>query len=339
MFETSKHTRRYRVPISRLGIVAVPALALGLALTGCGGSIPGVPSTAGAGGGPAVFAPYVDVSSPRPDLTKVAEQTGSSSFVLAFALAQGNTCTPAWGGQRPIDDAKLRAETDALRSQGGQVIVATGGATGPYLENACGSAGELAGAYRELLDTTGSTHLDVDIEAPIPVDTVVTALKDVQTERGTEVTLTLPVSAQGLTAEGLAVVERARAAGVNLRVNAMLMNFPYEGQDWGQAMTTAAGAVVDQVRGVSLGISEDALMNGVGVTVMIGRNDVGMVTTMQDAKTVLDYAKSRNLGFLGFWSIGRDNGKCAGNPKAQFNCSGVEQSDYEFTSTLKAFTA
>jgi chitinase len=318
-------------------MAAVPALALALTLSACGGSIQGTPSTAGAGGGPAVFAPYVDISSPRPDLTKVAQQTGSSSFVLAFALAKNNGCTPAWGAQRPIEDAKLRAETDALRSQGGQVIVATGGAAGPYLENACGSAEELAGAYRQLLDATGSTHLDVDIEAPIPVDTVVAALKAVQSERGTEVTLTLPVTAQGLTAEGLAVVERARAEGVNLRVNAMLMNFPYEGQDWGEAMTTAAGAVIDQVRGVSPGISEDALMHGVGVTVMVGRNDVGMITTMQDAKTVLDFAKSRNLGFLGFWSIARDNGKCAGNPKAQFNCSGVEQSDYEFTSTLKGF--
>ena len=325
--------------MSRLGIVALPALALALAVSGCAGAIAGVPSAAGSGGGPTVFAPYVDISSPRPDLTEVAEQTGASSFVLAFALAKDNRCTPAWGGQRPIEDAKLRAETDALRSQGGQVIVATGGAAGPYLENSCGSAGELAGAYREVLDATGATHLDVDIEAPIPVDTVVEALKEIQSERGTEVTLTLPVSAAGLTADGLGVVERARAAGVDLRVNAMLMNFPFEGQDWGQAMTTAAGAVTDQVRRVSPGISEDALMHGVGVTVMIGRNDVGMITTIQDATTVLDYAKSRNLGFLGFWSIARDNGKCPDNPKAQFNCSGVEQGEYEFTTTLKDFAS
>ena len=335
-------SRTTRQPMSRLGIIAVPALALGLALSGCGSPIAGAPSAAGAAGaagGPAVFAPYVDVSSPRPDLAKVAQQAGSSSFVLAFALAKDSRCTPAWGGQRPIDDAKLRAETDALRAVGGQVIVATGGAAGPYLENSCGSAGELAGAYRELLDATGSTHLDVDIEAPIPVDTVVEALKDVQSERGTEITLTLPVSAQGLTAEGLDVVERARAAVIDLRVNAMLMNFPYEGGDWGKAMTTAADAVIDQVRQVSPGLSEDALMRGVGLTVMIGRNDVGMITTLDDAKAVLDYAKSRNLGFLGFWSIGRDNGKCPDNPKAQFNCSGVEQGDYEFTTTLKDFAS
>ncbi len=168
---------------------------------------------------------------------------------------------------------------------------------------------------------------------------MVAALKEVQAERRTQVTLTLPVSALGLSADGLDVVRRARAAGVDLLVNAMLMNFPYQGQDWGQAMTTAAGAVIDQVRGVSPGISDDDLTHGVGVTVMIGRNDLGMITTMDDARTVLDYARSRKLGLLGFWSIARDNGSCAGNPKAQFNCSGIEQRDYEFTTTLKEFTS
>ena len=41
---------------------------------------------------------------------------------------------------------------------------------------------------------------------------------------------------------------------------------------------------------------------------MIGRNDIGMTTTLDDAAGIRDHAETRGLGFLGFWSAARDNG-------------------------------
>jgi chitinase len=59
-----------------------------------------------------------------------------------------------------------------VMAAGGQMIIATGGAVGPYLEHVCSSVEALATAYKIALDTVGTTHLDVDVEAPIDKDLV-----------------------------------------------------------------------------------------------------------------------------------------------------------------------
>ncbi len=71
---------------------------------------------------------------------------------------------------------------------------------------------------------------------------------------------------------------------------------------------------------------------------MIGRNDEGKVFTQEDAKKVVEYAKNKNIGHLGFWALGRDNGNCPneqGIPSK--DCSGIQQTDYEFTKIFSEF--
>ena len=48
------------------------------------------------------------------------------------------------------------------------MTVASGGASGAYLENACDDAESLASAYAQVLDATGSERLELDVERGSP---------------------------------------------------------------------------------------------------------------------------------------------------------------------------
>lgn len=304
-------------------------LALGLGLFACGcGSLQRPSTTVSAA--PLIVAPYVEVSGTHPDLAAAADATGTREFVLAFVLATAGRCEPSWGGVTPLDDANLQAESTRVRDRGVALTVASGGAHGQYLEQACASAGELAEAYGEALDSVGATRLDIDIEADVDVDRVVGAVRELQDARGVPVTLTLRVADQstGLEPAAVDLVRRAVDAGLDVSVNAMVMNFPPDGA-WGDAMVQAAEASARQLG--EMGWSEQNRYDRLGLTVMIGRNDMGMVTTLDDAEMVRAFATERGLGLLGYWSLARDNGDCPDLAQASPDCSGIAQSPYEFT--------
>ena len=115
----------------------------------------------------------------------------------------------------------------------------------------------------------------------------------------------------------------------------MDMNFK-TGGDWGQAMVDAAQATLDQLRKIYPNASEAVQNRTLSITMMIGRNDVGVITQPDDAQKVIDFAKSRGVGRLGFWALARDNGTCAKKVKAQPDCSGIAQKDWQFTQQFAA---
>ncbi|NMI00913.1 glycosyl hydrolase [Pseudonocardia acidicola] len=330
------------LPAGAVRAASVLALVLAVAVTVSACAAPtgfdavSTPDTGSTGGAVGRFAPYVDVTAPRPRLADLARATGDTTFVLAFVLAGDNSCDPRWDGQTPVGDAGLVSEVSALRAQGGDVVVATGGADGPYLETACTSADALARAYEKALDAVGSHHLDVDIEHSVPVDTMNRALLTVQRDRQVDITYTLPVANQttGLSPDALNVLHSAAALGVTATVNAMVMNFPYSGS-WSDAMIAAAEATAGQIRSVWPDKTPDQVYRALGLTAMIGRNDVGMTTTTADARALLGYARSHSIGYLGFWAIARDNGTCPQEKVAANDCSGVTQSPYEFNGIFR----
>ncbi|GAA4750011.1 hypothetical protein [Actinomycetospora chibensis] len=290
---------------------------------------------------PRQVAPYVDVTGALPaDPASLVSTSGPADAVLAFVLAGDGGCTPSWGGTVPLDDPAVAGVVDGLRARGGALTLASGGAQGPYLETACPDAGALAAAYAAALDAVGTNRLDVDVEGDIPEATVAAALADLQRSRGTEVTLTVQVEDQvtGITPEGMAIVRAGREAGLEARVNVMLMNFTPEGS-WLSAMTGALDVALGQVGALEPGSDPADVAGRFGATVMIGRNDMGMTTTLDDAAAVRDHAETRGLGFLGFWSAARDNGSCPGAPEARSDCSGVEQAPHAYTETLGGFRA
>ncbi|MFR9806251.1 carbohydrate-binding protein CenC [Pseudonocardia sp. RS010] len=309
--------RRPRMPWRSAVLLALP-FALGAVLLSC--AAPTVePAPESHPTAPDVL-PYVDVSlrpSPLPDMVA---QTGVRSAVLAFVLSADGSCTPSWGGQTPITDPVV---VEAARSLE-QVTVATGGATGTYLENACPTAETLAGAYRTALTSVGATRLDVDVETGVDAEKIASALALLP---GVDVTLTLPVqdAATGLTAAALDLARTVAAHGVDARVNAMVMNFPDEG-DWSRAMLRATDAVVGQL---------DRDPSRIGITLMLGRTDTGPVTGLADAAGVAGLARDRGIGAVGLWSVGRDNGDCPGTATASYACSGIAQTRFAFTRTVR----
>ena len=308
----------------------VVALAATVAVT--------VPSTAEPAVAAPTAAPYIDITMPQPSLVDVANATGQKVFTLAFVLADSTGCNPSWGGTIPLDDARILNDIHALQAMGGEVIVATGGAAGPYLEYTCGSADALAAAYRRILDATGTNHLDVDVEATIPQDTVNQALAQVQAERGTTVSYTMRVLGDdyGMDPYSVQVLQSAAAHGVDVLVNPMTMEFGSSRPDWGDAVIAAAEASLGQLRQIWPGMSDADLRRHLGVTPMIGRNFNGKVFQLDDAHQLVDWANANHIGRLAFWSAGRDNGSCPGGGVSP-TCSSIAQGDLEFTSIFRGF--
>ncbi|WP_436526794.1 glycosyl hydrolase [Actinoplanes sp. HUAS TT8] len=283
-------------------------------------------------------APYIDIVSGSVDIADVAAKTGQKDFALAFVLADSaGTCTPTWGGKTAITDSTVGAEIDKIDAAGGSSIVATGGATGTYLESAC-SEDQLVTAYETALDAAGSNRLDVDIEQSVTVETVAGALAALQKARGTAITLTLPVAGttQGLADAGIELLKAVEDTGVEVTVNAMTMNFDAAGGGWGRAMTLAADAVKDDLDSIWTDKSDAELYEMLGVTPMIGVNNSGGTTKTADAKYLLDWAAGKGVGFVRFWSVNRDNGNCTDGSVAS-NCSGIAQTTYQFTDQFQAY--
>ena len=324
-----------------LPIAAKVFASIGLvsATISCAAFAPSGADRAAAPGQSTRFAPYVDVTLERPALAEVAEATGQRTFALGFALADGDRCTPTWGGLHSLTDKRILEGVSALRAAGGDVVVSSGGADGPYLEDVCPDAETLAAAYAKALDAVGSNALDIDIEGSVPVGTVARAAGALQRERGTAVTYTLRVldSRRGLEPVALRALREAAARGVDVTVNPMVMNFPYTG-DWGTAMVAALRTTHRQMQAIWPRRGDARLYRMLGATAMIGRNDSGMVTTEKDARTLLGFARSHGLGYVGFWSLARDNGGCPGAAKASNTCSGLAQSPYAFTKLFRSRT-
>jgi len=301
----------------------------------------GTTSTGGGGGGnPSAIkvAPFIDITYSTPSLAGVHNATGQKYFTLAFALGDSTGCNPAWGGTIPINDSRIVNDVHALQAAGGQVVVGTGGALGPYLEQSCGTSAALLAAYEKVLDTVGTNYLDVDIEASIDYNKVNTALLQLQQQRGTVISYTLRVQAQdyGLDPFSVQILQDAAAKGLNVLVNPMLMDFGYTGA-WGDAMVSAANATLGQMKQIWPSKSDAQIKAMLGITPMIGKNDTGPTTTQADARQLLSFAQSNNIGRIGFWSVGRDNGGCP-NGSVSPTCSGISQSAYEFTTIFKAYS-
>ncbi|GDY31873.1 cellulose binding domain-containing protein [Gandjariella thermophila] len=287
------------------------------------------------GGGQRV-APYVDITYASPTLADVARATGQKDFTLAFALASSTGCEPQWGGTVPLADPRVIGEVNDLKALGGSVIVSTGGAMGPYLENTCGSVDALYNAYTKVLDAVGANSLDVDVEASIPVATVNQALLRLRQSRGTAVSYTLRVQGQdyGVDPFSVQILQDAAARGLNVVVNPMLMDFGYTGS-WSDAMISAANATLNQMKNIWPSRGDAAQRAMLAITPMIGRNDSGMVTDEPTARQLLSWAQSNHIARIGFWSVGRDNGGCPG--AVQPTCSGISQGTYDFTNIFKTY--
>ncbi|WP_426364007.1 cellulose binding domain-containing protein [Streptomyces sp. E-08] len=305
--------------------------------------------TATATGAPApaaMFAPYVDTSLyPAYDLLATADATGVKEFNLAF-ITSGGSCTPLWGGVTDLANDKVAAQIGALRAKGGDVRVSFGGAAGHELALNCSTSSALAAAYGKAVDQYKLTKVDFDIEGAALPDTAANtrrsqAIAQLQKSHpGLNVSFTLPVMPEGLTQPGVDLLADARRNGVRVdAVNIMAMDYgPAYSADMGTYAIQAATATQAQVKGV-LGLSDAAAWKAVAVTPMIGVNDVSSeVFKVDDATQLVDFAKSKGLGWLSMWSATRDRQCAAGAVTyADPTCSSILQQPLAFTKAFGAY--
>ncbi|MFE1448686.1 glycoside hydrolase family 18 protein [Streptomyces olivaceoviridis] len=292
------------------------------------------------------FAPYVDTSLyPAFDLLGAADATGVKNYNLAF-LTDGGGCTPKWGGVTDLTSDAVAAQIGALRAKGGDVRVSFGGASGSELATTCSSADALAAAYGKAVDSYRLTKVDFDVEGGALPDTAANtrraqAIAKLQAQHpGLDVSFTLPVMPEGLTQDGVNLLANAKSNGVRINtVNIMAMDYgaSYSG-DMGTYAEQAATATQAQVKSV-LGLSDSAAWKAVAVTPMIGVNDVSSeVFKADDATQLVDFARSKGLGWLSMWSATRDK-QCAGGtkPTADATCSSVTQEPFTFSKAFGAY--
>ncbi|WP_329616111.1 cellulose binding domain-containing protein [Streptomyces brevispora] len=298
-------------------------------------------SASGAG-----FAPYVDTSLyPAFDLAGTATRTGVKQFNLAF-ITSGGSCAPLWGGVTGLGDDHVASQIGGLRAAGGDVRVSFGGASGSELALNCASAADLAAAYGKVVDTYKLTKVDFDIEGGALPDTAANsrrsqAIAQLQKSHpGLDVSFTLPVMPEGLTQPGVDLIVDARKNGVDVgAVNIMAMDYgaSYSG-DMGTYAIQAATATQAQIKGV-LGLSDADAWKAVAVTPMIGVNDVSTeIFKVEDATQLVEFARTKGLGWLAMWSGTRDK-ECAGGakPSADASCSSIAQEPLAFTKAFGAY--
>ncbi|MFD8259885.1 cellulose binding domain-containing protein [Streptomyces griseoluteus] len=292
------------------------------------------------------FAPYVDTSLyPAFDLLGTADATGVKNFNLAF-VTDGGGCTPKWGGVSDLTADGVAAQIGALRAKGGDVRVSFGGASGSELATTCSSADALAAAYGKAVDAFKLTKVDFDVEGGALPNTAANtkraqAIAKLQAAHpDLNVSYTLPVMPEGLTQDGVNLLADAKANGVRVDgVNIMAMDYgPAYSGDMGDYAIQAATATQAQVKGV-LALSEDDAWKTVGVTPMIGVNDVATeIFKVDDAGQLVDFAKSKGIGSLSMWSGTRDK-TCDGGtrPTADATCSSITQDKFAFSKAFAAF--
>ncbi len=299
------------------------------------------PASGGGGTGSAKVWPYIDITMSSPTLVQVAQATGQKFFTLAFVLGSSAGCVPSWGGTIALNDSRIAGEISALRAIGGDVAVSFGGAAGPYLSSVCGTQAQQASAYEQVIDAFNIKHIDFDVEASIPIDTMNKAIAQVQRDRpGTVVSYTLEVVADdfGLVGSiGTDVLTNAVANGVNVGiVNPMTMDYGST-KEWGDSVIAAAQTVETQMAQIWPTRTTAQLYAMLGVTPMIGRNDTGPIFSIADAQKLVTWANQNHVGLLAFWSVGRDNGGCPGGGVSP-TCSSISQSTFQFTSIFAGYT-
>lgn len=283
------------------------------------------------------------------NLRRLAEDTGVKYYNLGFiqscsAISNGKLSW-GWAGLSSLSEGSnheqyigLKKSITELRSIGGDVIVSFGGAGGTAFWQSTQDVDVLANTYIDIVNGYGLSRIDLDVEgaAQNKEQNIANAkaIKKLQDATGVQVTLTVPVNPDGLTTEGLNVLEAYVENGVDLSlVNIMAMCYGELSLNYGTASVEAMDCLKNQIKqmyskyGVTL--SDQAAYARVGVTVSVGyESNSDPIFTTDWSQIVYDAAVKNNIGMLSFWSMNRD---------AQLKSNTGIKSAYEHTNVFKKY--
>lgn len=202
-------------------------------------------------------------------------------------------------------------------------------------------------AYRTVIDKYQVKRVDFDIEggaqndraANVRRSQAIAALQAERAAKGQALTVgfTLPVLPEGLTADGLNVLRDANTGGMRTDVvNVMAMDYGGANSAMGQAAIAAGTNTAAQLSFMYPTLTAAGRLTRVGVTPMIGENDVpNEVFTVNDAKLVGNWARANGVAEIAWWSVARDK-PCPNNATtAGPTCSGTSNPAWAYS---KAFT-
>jgi hypothetical protein len=271
----------------------------------------------------------------------VMSATGIRWFTMAFILSGGG-CTPAWDGNRPLQGGVDASAISQIRAGGGDIIPSIGGWSGNKLGPNCSSASALAGAYQQVINAYGLRGIDVDIEntdefeSEAVQDRILGALKIIkQNNPGVTTILTFGTSTTGPTFWGNRLITRAAALQANVDIFT-IMPFDFGGgANMYQNTVNASEGLKNSLKS-AFGWSDDTAYRHMGISGMNGLSDQQELTSVQTWTQIRDWAQARHLARLAFWSVNRDR-PCAGGG-VRSDCSGISQSDWDFTRVTAQYT-
>ena len=315
-------------------------------------------SAAAAAQGGYVFSPYIDMTGdPTPDLPTLARESGARHLTLGFVVTPApGWCSPTWSGYLADPawgpDAFQAANVSAAQQAGGAVAVSFGGEYGTEPAEGCTSESALTDAYSTVMAAYHPARLDFDIEGADLTDTAATirradVLAAIEREqaaagRPLRVSFTLPATPNGLTPAAEQLLAETVARGVRVDyVNLMTMDFGTPGATQPEGMgidaADAAAGAIGQLATIYPGRSSTELAHMIGLTPMIGVNDIhSEVFSLADAQHLAAAARAEHVGLVSMWQLTRD-GSCAASGSTTGTpayCSGVSQRQFQFALTL-----
>ena len=296
-----------------------------------------------------IFAPfeYLGDLSDANQLPGIISASGVKAVILAFLDPNNGGCNLGWpgvNGNLPNDtlgSTSIGTEIAALQAKGITVAISQGGAGGQEGAAYCSTVAETQALYQSLISQYNVKWLDFDIEygeTSGQSSRRAQALAALQKANpGLVVSYTLPLGPGGLNSGdggGTGDIADAKAAGLNLTiVNGMAMDFGQTNENQPALAEEGAAALESQIQSAGL-------TSTVGLTFLPGTSDDNppQYFTLANATTMLNWAEANKyVTLLSFWELNRDNGGCPGSTVDEDTCSGVSQSNYQFSSIFAPF--
>jgi chitodextrinase len=291
-----------------------------------GGKMPGAPYL------------YMGWGNP-PSPATVMNATGVKSFTMAFILSSGG-CTPAWDGNRPLTGGADAQAISQIKAAGGSVQISFGGWQGNKLGPNCSTPQAFAGAVQQVINAVGPAVVDFDIENTDEFenytvqDRILNGLKIVkQNNPNVKVVVTFGTTTTGPNAHGLRLINQAKALNVPID-NYTIMPFDFGSSNIYNDTVNAAEGLKNALKAAH-GWSDAQAYARMGISGMNGLSDQQEMTTPATWRQITDWARSKGLTRLAYWSVNRDRG-CPGGGVTS-NCSGISQADWEFTRITAGF--
>lgn len=285
---------------------------------------------------------YMPLDNNPPDISTVMNATGQKSVMLAFILANGSSCSPAWGGNIPLSNSTISSVISTIRSKGGDVNVSAGGYGGTKLGQVCSDAASTAAAYQQVINAYNLKAFDLDLEEP-EIENSAAIAREIgaaqilqRNNPGLYLSITIPSISTGANYFGKLLIQNAAQIGYTPN-NFSLMTF--DGVGTANDAMNAQNSFHTQLQEIYPNLSSAQIWNLQGFSLMNGHTDTAEHFTQADFQTLLNFTKSHGMGRYTYWSVNRDR-QCPGNADIlSGSCSGVAQNDWDFTRFTVAFAS